>query len=180
MHHPPTNLSQFESMKLRKRTTSKHSKTVIAINAKATAQSRKQYNDAWNRYRKIAEQSNRPLKSTPALKELITFSISGVQYYDYQTALLSLKPGTKVTLTGEPSNPHDPRAIRIDLLGIKLGYVPVKNEAQNLLWTYKEAGIKIHASIRAYNRNNPTWAMITVVCKVAKLLNSEELTNETF
>ena len=35
-----------------------------------------------------------------------------------------IKVGEVFDMTPEPENPHDPRAIRIDSGGVKLGYVP--------------------------------------------------------
>lgn len=49
--------------------------------------------------------------------------------YPYQTSLPKnpwpdLREGDALTLAREPANPYDPKAVRVDWRGQKLGYVP--------------------------------------------------------
>jgi hypothetical protein len=101
--------------------------------------------------------------------ELCRFSIAGVQYNDYQCCK-NLRAGAKLALIWERNNKYDSNAIRISCDGIKLGYVP-KGEFQDMLHEYRMSGIKVHATLAAYNKNNPTWHMLTVKCDVARILD---------
>ena len=92
--------------------------------------------------------------------ELVRFSLAGVQYSDYQLCA-GLKAGSPVTFTWERSNPYDDMAIRVDYHGTKIGYVP-KGPNQDLLHEQREDGIKITGRVIAFNKNNPTWHLITV------------------
>lgn len=108
--------------------------------------------------------------------EIARFSLAGVQYSDYQKCS-SLKAGSVVTLTWERKNQFDDMAIRVDYQGTSIGYIP-KGPKQDLLHELRESGVKVTAYITAYNRNNPTWQMITVGIK-ANTKNKKE-TNVRF
>lgn len=62
---------------------------------------------------------------------LIESHVAGTSYRDLDEVEPTLQPGALLVLQREPSNSHDPRAIRIlDDQGHFLGYVPrIKNEA---------------------------------------------------
>lgn len=95
-------------------------------------------------------------------------NLSGVQYSDYQLVCggnKSLKPGTVLQLFGEPLNKHDSLAIRVEYKGIFLGYIPQGSIHQSELWNSHRNGYKCIAVLTAFNKNNPTWCMITVQCK---------------
>jgi hypothetical protein len=99
-------------------------------------------------------------KNNHQLTEICRFPVAGVQYSDYQ-CVLGLKAGRKVTFTWERSNKYDDNAIRIDIDGVKIGYVP-RGEHQDTLHELREERTKIVSSISAYNKTNPTWAMLHV------------------
>lgn len=96
----------------------------------------------------------------PNNKEVARFSLAGVQYSDYQLCA-GLKANSPVTFTWERSNTFDPMAIRVDYHGTKIGYVP-KGPNQDLLHELREDNNSIQGSVVAFNRNNPTWHMITI------------------
>lgn len=99
-------------------------------------------------------------------------NLSGVQYSDYQLIVGGLKPGTVLSLIGEPSNKFDPDAIRVEYKGISLGYIPKNSEQQKELWECHNAGAKCIAIVTAFNKSNPTWNMITVQCKIKPTTNN--------
>ncbi len=104
-------------------------------------------------------------------KELGRFSLAGVQYSDYQICV-GLRAGAKVTLTWERSNKFDDLAIRVDYCGKRIGYVP-KGEFQDLLHELRESKTKVQAKVVAFNRNNPTWHMITVAIEAVQKQKQE-------
>jgi hypothetical protein len=55
--------------------------------------------------------------------------LAGFQYHAGKTVWPELKVGDALTLTREPDNPHDARAVRVDWHGQKLGYVPRRENA---------------------------------------------------
>ena len=112
------------------------------------------------------------------LIEVGRVSVAGVQYSDYQKCK-SIKAGQKVKLFWEKKNHYDPNAIRVDLNGIKLGYVP-KGEFQDLLHEYLGMGIKVTTEIVAFNPTNPTWHMITMKFSAPKDIRFSEGSEGSF
>ena len=56
--------------------------------------------------------------------ELQRSPVAGFQYHQGEVVWLMLVVGTSLTLVREPENQYDPRAVRVDWQGHKLGYVP--------------------------------------------------------
>ncbi len=56
--------------------------------------------------------------------ELQRSPVAGFQYHQGEAIWPLLMVGTSLSLVREPENPHDPRAVRIDWQGQKLGYMP--------------------------------------------------------
>ncbi len=50
--------------------------------------------------------------------------VAGFQYHHGEKLWRRLRPGASLELVREPDNPYDPRAVRLDWRGRKLGYVP--------------------------------------------------------
>ncbi|WP_085537721.1 HIRAN domain-containing protein [Massilibacteroides vaginae] len=53
-----------------------------------------------------------------------TFHIAGFTYWDGLDVFDELKIGTKLTLEAEPTNGHDPNAVKILFEETLLGYIP--------------------------------------------------------
>lgn len=112
-------------------------------------------------------------------------NLAGVQYSDYQLIAGGLKSGTVVDLVGEPGNPHDSKAIRIEYQKISLGYVPrstmcvtIPCTLQYNLWMHHNKGAKIIGVITEFHKFNPTWCMITIQCKLT-YRDKDETVNST-
>lgn len=93
-------------------------------------------------------------------------NIAGVQYADY--CLLSrdsYKAGTVLTLVGELSNPYDSKAVRVELQGVKLGYLPKGSLEQQQVWTAHASGRKCIAILTGFHPTNPTHMMFVIQCK---------------
>lgn len=93
------------------------------------------------------------------MKELLRTPIAGLQYYDYQL-VAGLKAGRKVKLIHEPSNAVDTNAIRCEIDGVKIGYIP--RDKTYLLHAMHDKGIKLFATVCGYHKNNPTWSMLHI------------------
>jgi hypothetical protein len=55
--------------------------------------------------------------------------LAGFVYYDGKAVWDRMKAGDALTLVREPTNPHDPGAIRIEWQGSMLGYLPRRDNA---------------------------------------------------
>lgn len=59
--------------------------------------------------------------------------IAGFRFHDAPALFHQLQVGDRIDLVREPTNPHDPAAVRVDWRGYKLGYVP-RRENSALAW----------------------------------------------
>lgn len=91
--------------------------------------------------------------------------LAGVTYSDYNKVWRSVKAGAVLQLVGEPYNPHDNYAIRVEYKGTKIGYIPTRTALQTECWRAHREGSKIVAVLVAVNRTNPTWSMFVVQVK---------------
>ena len=55
--------------------------------------------------------------------------LAGFRHYDGGEVLRDLKPGDRLELVREPDNPYDANAVRVEWRGVKLGYVPRRDNA---------------------------------------------------
>lgn len=89
--------------------------------------------------------------------ELFRGPVAGFAYADGPRLLACLAAGDALQLVREPANPHDPRAVRIDWNGRKLGYVPRRDNGS--IAGLLDAGIPLAAGIAAMHRDN-AWAPV--------------------
>lgn len=50
--------------------------------------------------------------------------LAGFQFHQGEAVWTSLRIGHPLALIREPENPYDPRAVRVEWRGLKLGYIP--------------------------------------------------------
>lgn len=55
--------------------------------------------------------------------------LAGIRHYNGGEVLRNLKPGDRLELVREPENPHDANAVRVEWRGVKLGYVPRRDNS---------------------------------------------------
>ena len=55
--------------------------------------------------------------------------LAGYRHYAGGEVLRDLKPGDRLELVREPANPYDANAVRVEWRGVKLGYVPRRDNA---------------------------------------------------
>ena len=55
--------------------------------------------------------------------------LAGFRHYGGGEVLRDLKPGDRLELVREPANPFDANAVRVEWRGVKLGYVPRRDNA---------------------------------------------------
>lgn len=81
--------------------------------------------------------------------------LAGFQYYHGKQVWGEMREGDALELVREPDNAHDPRAVRVEWHGIKLGYVPRReNEAVARLL---DRGSRLEARITRLVKNRNPW-----------------------
>jgi len=84
--------------------------------------------------------------------------LAGFQYHEGKALWRHLKVGDALTLSREPDNPHDPRAVRVEWNGHLLGYVPrAENEA---IARQLDRGNRLEARISRLNRSRDPWKRV--------------------
>ncbi|RVU97318.1 hypothetical protein EII22_06725 [Coriobacteriales bacterium OH1046] len=69
-------------------------------------------------------------------RQLMGFHIAGFSHHEGYKVFDKLKIGTGVTLVPEPDNPHDCRAVAMYFEGVKIGYVPSKDNRELSLFMH--------------------------------------------
>jgi hypothetical protein len=84
--------------------------------------------------------------------------LAGFQFHEGKALWSQMKVGDALTLVREPDNPHDPRAVRVDWQGHKLGYVPrAENEA---VARQIDNGNRLEARIVRLTKHRDPWRRI--------------------
>jgi hypothetical protein len=84
--------------------------------------------------------------------------LAGFQYHEGKALWDQMKVGDALTLVREPDNAHDPRAVRVEWQGHKLGYVPRKeNEA---VARQLDRGNRLEARIVQLRKHRDPWKRI--------------------
>lgn len=90
--------------------------------------------------------------------ELQRSPVAGFQYHQGEAIWPLLAVGASLSLVREPDNAHDPRAVRVDWQGQKLGYVPrIDNAAASHLL---DAGHGLHAEIISLGESDNPWGRV--------------------
>lgn len=84
--------------------------------------------------------------------------LAGFQYYSGKQVWAEMHEGDVLELVREPQNAHDPRAVRVEWHGIKLGYVPRRdNEAVARLM---DRGTRLEARISRLSPSRNPWQRV--------------------
>lgn len=84
--------------------------------------------------------------------------LAGFQYHEGKALWEQMKVGDALTLVREPDNTYDPRAVRVEWQGHKLGYVPRKeNEA---VARQLDRGNKLEARIVQLRKHRDPWKRV--------------------
>lgn len=79
--------------------------------------------------------------------------LAGFQFHAGKAVWKSLRVGDELTLVREPDNRYDPRAVRVDWQGHKLGYVPRRENADVARLMDRGAPLAARISRLATSRN---------------------------
>lgn len=99
------------------------------------------------------------LAQAESIRVLVQSSpLAGSQYYALGEFWREISVGDALDLIREPDNPHDPRAIRVEWRGHKLGYVP---RAQNrVVAAALDAGDRLSARVSSLSDNKNPWQRV--------------------
>ena len=95
------------------------------------------------------------------IKMLVQSSpLAGFQYYAGKGRWEEMKVGDPLTLVREPDNPHDPKAIRVEWHGEKLGYLP-RAENRSVAEELDRGG-RVEARIAALREDRNPWKRLLI------------------
>lgn len=84
--------------------------------------------------------------------------VAGFQYYAGKRVWDDLKVGDMLALVREPDNAHDPKAVRVEWHGEKLGYVP--HAGNDAVARLLDKGIKVSGRIINLHPGRSHWQRI--------------------
>ena len=84
--------------------------------------------------------------------------LAGFQYHEAKAVWDDMKVGDRLVLVREPTNPHDPRAVRVQWQGRMIGYVPrAENEA---VARQLDQGNRLEARITRLMKHRDPWKRV--------------------
>lgn len=86
--------------------------------------------------------------------------LAGFQYHAGEAVWAHLRVGDPLALIREPDNPYDPRAVRVEWQGVKLGYLPrAENEA---VAAALDRGERVEGRIAALTQHRNPWRRLRI------------------
>lgn len=89
--------------------------------------------------------------------------LAGFRHYDGGEVLRDLKPGDRLELVRERENPYDANAVRVEWRGVKLGYVPSRDNAAVARQMDRGAALEARLAGLRENRNRSVRLEFEVV-----------------
>ena len=93
--------------------------------------------------------------------------LAGFRHYDGGEVLRGLKPGDRLELVREPDNQYDANAVRVEWRGVKLGYVPRRDNAAVARQMDHGATLEARLAGLRENRNRSVRLEFEVVAPLA-------------
>jgi len=99
--------------------------------------------------------------------------LAGFRHYDGADVWRDLKPGDRLELVREPENPYDANAVRVEWRGVKLGYVPRRDNAAVARQLDRGAALEARLAGVRESRNRSVRLEFEVVVPLASRGNRE-------
>jgi hypothetical protein len=99
--------------------------------------------------------------------------LAGFRHYAGGEVLRELKPGDRLELVREPDNPYDANAVRVEWRGVKLGYVPRRDNAAVARQMDHGAALEARLAGMRENLNRSVRLEFEVVAPLASHGNGE-------
>lgn len=84
--------------------------------------------------------------------------LAGFQYHQGKALWHEMKVGDRLDLIREPDNKYDARAVRVEWRGLKLGYVPRRENAD--ISRLMDNGARIEAKITRLTESRDPWQRV--------------------
>ncbi len=89
--------------------------------------------------------------------------LAGFRYYEARQVWQDMKVGDRLELVREPDNPYDAGAIRVEWRGVKLGYLPRRDNAAVARQMDRGAALEARVAGLRENRNRSVRLEFEVV-----------------
>jgi hypothetical protein len=89
--------------------------------------------------------------------------LAGFRHYEGGDVWRDLKPGDRLELVREPDNPYDANAVRVERRGVRLGYVPRRDNAAVARQMDRGAALEARLAGLRENRNRSVRLEFEVV-----------------
>jgi hypothetical protein len=86
--------------------------------------------------------------------------LAGFQYHAGQALWDRLQVGDALSLSREPENPHDARAVRVEWRGVQLGYLPRAENAA--VASAMDRGERVAARIAGLVQHRNPWRRVRI------------------
>jgi hypothetical protein len=99
--------------------------------------------------------------------------LAGFRYHDAAETWRHLTVGDRLQLVREGDNPYDANAVRVEWRGVKLGYVPQRDNAAVARQMDRGAALEAHVAVLRENRNRSVRIEFEIVAPLASEGNSK-------
>jgi hypothetical protein len=99
--------------------------------------------------------------------------LAGFRYHDAAETWRHLAVGDRLQLVREGDNPYDANAVRVEWRGVKLGYVPQRDNAAVARQMDRGAALKARVAVLRENRNRSVRIEFEIVAPLASEGNSK-------
>ena len=99
--------------------------------------------------------------------------LAGFRHHDAAETWRHLTVGERLQLVREGDNPYDANAVRVEWRGVKLGYVPQRDNAAVARQMDRGAALEARVAVLRENRNRSVRIEFEVVVRLASEGNSK-------
>ena len=99
--------------------------------------------------------------------------LAGFHHHDAVETWRQMTVGDRLQLVREADNPYDPNAVRVEWRGMKLGYVPQRDNAAVARQMDRGAALEARVALLRENRNRSVRVEFEVVAPLASQGNRE-------
>ena len=114
-----------------------------------------------------------PARGAEAVIVVQRSPLAGFRHHDAVETWRQMTVGDRLQLVREADNPYDPNAVRVEWRGMKLGYVPQRDNAAVARQMDRGAALEARVALLRENRNRSVRVEFEVVAPLAPQGNRE-------
>jgi hypothetical protein len=114
-----------------------------------------------------------PARGAEAVIVVQRSPLAGFHHHDAVETWRQMTVGDRLQLVREADNPYDPNAVRVEWRGMKLGYVPQRDNAAVARQMDRGAALEARVALLRENRNRSVRVEFEVVAPLASQGNRE-------